>query len=385
MKIKCRPDDFLVEELTDVVPSSGPFALYRLTKRSMGTPETVAAIQRRWDIDRRRISFGGLKDRHAVAVQHLTIERGPRRRLAQEQFELEYLGQAPHPFGPKDIRGNRFRIVVRDLTGPAARAASSAIDGSARDGLPNYFDDQRFGSLGESGEFVARPWCAGDFERALWLALVEPNEHDRPEDRAQKEILRKHWKDWAACKGALEKSHRRSLVTYLADHPADFRGAFSRIDKDLRSLYLSAFQSRLWNLQLAALLREVLPADALLAMDRKAGELLFFRSLDPAVRDRLRATALPLPSARTRLPEGPDRERLDRVLASEGLQLRSLRIKHPKDSFFSKGDRAALFLPTDLKCAEAEDELYPGRRRMDLSFDLPRGCYATILIKRISL
>ena len=32
-----------------------------------------------------------------------------------------------------------------------------------------YFDDQRFGSVGESGEFIGRAWCLGNYERALWL------------------------------------------------------------------------------------------------------------------------------------------------------------------------------------------------------------------------
>ena len=36
-----------------------------------------AAVRRRWRIDFRRLSYGGLKDRHAVTSQFLTIFRGP--------------------------------------------------------------------------------------------------------------------------------------------------------------------------------------------------------------------------------------------------------------------------------------------------------------------
>lgn len=90
-------------------------------------------------------------------------------------------------------------------------------------GVPNYFDDQRFGSLGQSGEFIAVPWCRGDYERALWLALADPNEHDRPEDRKEKQLLRDRWGDWLGLKTDMPRGSRRSIVTFLVDHPTDFR------------------------------------------------------------------------------------------------------------------------------------------------------------------
>jgi tRNA pseudouridine13 synthase len=194
MKLKCRPEDFQVDELTDFAPAAGPFALYRLTKRSIGTPEVIDAVVTRWGIPRRAISFGGLKDRHALTRQHVTIERGPRRELRQTGFEFEYLGQAARPFSSKDIRGNRFAIVMRDFTADALARAEKALAETTT--LPNYFDDQRFGSLGESGEFIARAWCEQRWERAVWLALADPNEHDRPDDRERKRLLREKWGDW---------------------------------------------------------------------------------------------------------------------------------------------------------------------------------------------
>src|SRR5205823_4102134 len=115
MKLKRLPEDFQVEELADVEPEGGEFALYRLTKRSVGTLEAVAAIARRWRVPRRTISFGGLKDRHAITTQYLTILRGPRRGLRETQFQLNFLGQTAREFTPQDIRANRFQVVLRDL------------------------------------------------------------------------------------------------------------------------------------------------------------------------------------------------------------------------------------------------------------------------------
>ena len=45
--------------------------------------------------------------------------------------------------------------------------------------------------------------CRGaerDYERALWLALADPNEHDRPDDRKEKQLLRDRWGDWPGLK-----------------------------------------------------------------------------------------------------------------------------------------------------------------------------------------
>src|SRR6516164_3844471 len=111
MKLKQQPDDFQDEELTDIVPDDqGLFALYRLSKQGWATPDAIQAIRRRWRLDQSRVSYGGLKDRHARTVQYISIFRGPRRRLTHHGVRLEYLGQAPAPYTSRDIRANRFRI-----------------------------------------------------------------------------------------------------------------------------------------------------------------------------------------------------------------------------------------------------------------------------------
>jgi tRNA pseudouridine13 synthase len=238
MKIKQSPDDFIVEELTNVVPSEGPFALYRLEKSGWTTNDAIMAVRRRWRIDARRLSYGGLKDRHAHTFQHLTIFRGPRRDFSQDVISLAYLGQVREPFSSTSICANRFGITVRNLTPAQVEVARHALEETKRDGIANYFDDQRFGSVSAGQDFVARQLVLGDFETALKLALAEPYEHDRAAARREKETLHQYWGDWKACKQALPRGHARSLVDYLVSHPADFRGAFARMRQDLASLYL---------------------------------------------------------------------------------------------------------------------------------------------------
>ncbi len=387
MKLKQSPDDFQVEELTEVRPAGhGRFALYRLEKRHLGTPEAIQAICRRWRLELSRVAHGGLKDRHARTCQHVTVLCGPKRGLKQTNLHLQYLGQVAAPFAPEHIRANRFRITLRDLDEQAAARAGAALEEVRRDGVANYFDDQRFGSVGPSRQFVARKLIAGDYQAALKLALVEPYEHDRAAQKKETRILERHWGDWTQAKAELLRGHARSIVTYLADHPADFRGAVARLRADLKSLYLSAYQSWVWNRMLARWLEQQCRPEQLLLVAFRLGRLPLYGLLDEAQRDLFRRQTLPLPSARLKLePDDPIRQLIAAVLQEDKLELKDMKLKHFREPFFARGARPVAYFPERLEYSLAEDEKHPRRQKLGLSFELPRGCYATMLVKRITV
>ena len=386
MKLKQQPEDFQVEELTDLVPAEqGPFAFYRLEKRGWSTPDALQAIRRRWQLDLRRLSYGGLKDKHAHTVQYLTIFHGPQRRLTHHGVSLEYLGQVAEPYTSQHIRANRFRITLRALTAGELTFAQQALEEVRGEGVPNYFDDQRFGSVArQGGDFVARALVLGRYEEALRLALTAPYEFDRAPQKREKEVLLAHWGDWAVLKDKLPRGHARSLVDYLAHHPDDFRGAVARLRPDLRGLYLSAFQSYLWNQMLALWLRQHCRPEQLLTVNLRLGEAPMHRALDEEPRAELSQLRLPLPSARLHLdPADPGMILMQTILDQESLKVEQLKLKGLREMFFSKGDRAALCLPSGLTHEAGLDEKHPGRHQLVLAFELPRGAYATLVVKRI--
>lgn len=386
MKVKQLPDDFQVQECTERKPTGqGPFALYRLEKTGWSTPDALAAIRRRWGLDLRRVSCGGLKDRHACTVQYLSILHGPRRNLTHHSIRLHYLGQVASPYTSKDIRANHFRLTLRAVRPEELAVVRQAIDEICREGVPNYFDDQRFGSVGRSGEFIARYLVQGRFEAALRLALTGAYEFDRTEQKREKSLLAAHWGDWPTLKRQLSRGHARSLVDYLVHHPQDFRGAVLRLRPELQGLYLSAYQSALWNRLLARWLAQHLEPQQLLTVRLRSGAVPMHRGLTAEQLDRLARLTLPLPSARLQLPpEDPRLPLLEAVLAEEGLRREQLKIKGMRRPYFSRGERPALCLPAGLTWETAADELHPGRQKLVLGFELPRGCYATLLVKRIT-
>ncbi|HZV05446.1 MAG TPA: tRNA pseudouridine(13) synthase TruD [Gemmataceae bacterium] len=385
MKIKQQPDDFQVEEITAVAPSDGPHSLYRLEKRGWSTPDALAAVRRRWRIEPRRISYGGLKDRHAATIQYLTIFHGPRRNLRHHDIVVQYLGQVSEPYTSRDIQANRFRLTLRDLATEARAAIEERLKSLAREGVPNYFDDQRFGSVaGAGGEFVARLLVQGRFEEALRVALAASYEYDRAAQKEEKRLLTEHWGDWTRLKDELPRGHARSLVDYLRVHPGDFRGAVARLRPELRGLYLSAYQSHLWNRMLANWLSTHLRPEQLRSVALRLGEVPFHQNVDAEQLQELAALQLPLPSARLKLDEADPRAEVVRaVLAEEGLELRQMQIKGVREMFFSRGERAVLCLPCNLTHSFAPDENHQGREKLTLNFELPRGSYATLLVKSI--
>ncbi len=173
-------------------------------------------------------------------------------------------------------------------------------------------------------------------------------------------------------------------MSFLADRPSDFRGALARLPSELRSLYLAAYQSHLWNRMLARWLEQHCRPDQFVAVRLRLGSVPFPRALDPDQRSALATLQLPLPSARLKLAaDDPLAPLVEAVLAKEGFELRQMQVKGIREFFFSKGDRAALCQPRELNYETAPDEFHPGRHKAVLSFELPRGSYATLLVKRV--
>ncbi len=387
MKVKQEPDDFQVEEQTDVIATSdGSFALYRLEKTGWTTIDALASVRRRWKIDHRRLSYGGLKDRHARTVQYFTIHNGPQRDLAHHTIAVRYLGQAAAPFTSADIRTNRFRITIRSLAPGIRPETDRRLAEMAGQGVPNYFDDQRFGSVaGPAGEFIAWHLVHGRFEERCAKPSPRLMPSTAPRSRRKRRL--------SESSGATGRCARPSC---RADMPAAWWIIFACIretsagpspdfDPNLRGLYLSAYQSHLWNRILARWLTDHAKPEQLRMIPLRLGPVPFHSGLDSTALETLTSLSLPLPSSRWKPEAGDPRlSVVESVLAEDGLTLNQMQVRGVRELFFLRGERPALCRPVGLSGEWGDDERKRGKLRLTLCFDLPRGSYATLIVKALT-
>lgn len=379
MKFKVLPEDFAVEERIHLrFTPGGEFGVYRVRKRGVTTLSVQAQMARELGVAQSDVVFPALKDKDAVAVQHAAARGTGPTRVAGKGFTARFLGRVPRPLTPSDILTNRFTLVLRDLSAKEVTRIQERSAALERTGLPNYFDEQRFGSYAPGHDHIGKRILQRDAEGALRAYLTQPFVGDPKPVREFKTFAGDHWGDWDAIfEAAPRPSNFRSVLTYLRDHPEEYRKALNLITQRLLSIYLSAYQSMLWNRiagrYLGAQLGAV-PAYVEVADER----LPIYRTLPAAVDPE---AIIPLPNHRAAY-NPKVAEVVARVMDEEGLTLNDLKARILKRAYLSKGRRNLLMIPEDLSISEPEpDEQFPDRQRMTVSFILPRGSYATMVLK----
>ncbi|HZU85665.1 MAG TPA: tRNA pseudouridine(13) synthase TruD [Polyangiaceae bacterium] len=188
-RIKQTPEDFVVEEIAAYAPSgAGEHVLVRFTKRDMTTLDAVRAIAEACGCDPREAGFAGMKDRRAVTTQTMSLHASPdvdphalaARALAASLPGIAVVDAAPHgnKIKPGHLAGNRFAITVRGIARDRVADVEASLRRVSREGVPNAFGAQRFGSAGDNAP-RALAWLRGHapapqdprIRRLLWSSL----------------------------------------------------------------------------------------------------------------------------------------------------------------------------------------------------------------------
>ncbi len=149
-RLRSVPEDFVVDEdLGFEADGAGEHLLVRIEKRAANTEWAARALARFAGVAPNAVSYAGLKDRHAVSRQTISLHLPGRDDPDWSQFQpdgLRVLSAIRHGRKLKRgaLRGNRFRIVIRDVRGDRG-TAERVLGEIARSGVPNYFGEQRFG------------------------------------------------------------------------------------------------------------------------------------------------------------------------------------------------------------------------------------------------
>ena len=154
-RLRATPEDFFVEELAGFDPTgSGEHLLLTIEKRGMNTAFAARSIAQWAGVDEMAIGYAGLKDRHAVTRQRISVHLP--RKVAPDiaDLQVEGLRVLEHAWHAKKLprgalAGNRFVLVLRDVRGDPSAIEDRLRQIAAR-GVPNFFGEQRFGRGGDN-------------------------------------------------------------------------------------------------------------------------------------------------------------------------------------------------------------------------------------------
>ncbi|MHB8054218.1 MAG: tRNA pseudouridine(13) synthase TruD [Candidatus Aminicenantales bacterium] len=382
--IKAKPEDFIVEERADLPLSpGGRFAVYRLHKSHWNTADLVRQLARRFGLPPGRIAYGGKKDKHGQTAQYITIEDGADRSETGKDYRLEAAGRMDRPMGPDLIRANAFAITIRDLTDLSEAVA--AAERIRTGGFPNWFDDQRFRSYDLERGFFAEKILHRHWNGALQVFFTSITPGLSGRERARRRELFRLWRDWKACRAIAEGALEREVFDVLRKKPADFAEALHRLSEEEVSMQYAVFQAHLWNELLRRIFRARKIASAE-ASGREGPYLFWGKKAGEADLSALRALPLPTAAVKMDFPGRESEKLFSEILAEKSLTRAAFRTRELRRVRFQSFLRPAAVVPEDFRVVETGlDELHPGRKKIVLRFVLPRGSYATILVKYLTL
>lgn len=154
-RLRSRPEDFQVTETVGFEPSGeGEHAFLYVEKRGMNTDWLARQLARFAGVKPVAVGYAGLKDRDAVTRQYFTVQLPGRESpdwgsLGLEGVRVLEATRHHRKLQRGALRGNRFRLTVRKLSGDPS-ALHERLAAIARRGVPNYFGPQRFGRGGDN-------------------------------------------------------------------------------------------------------------------------------------------------------------------------------------------------------------------------------------------
>jgi tRNA pseudouridine13 synthase len=276
-KLRTDPADFIVEEIPVEKKggTAGPFLICRLTKTNWELQHAIKEIAKRLGISHRRIGWAGTKDRNAITRQLISLYNITAAQVAEVRLKdiiLEPVGLSNEGLSLGDLLGNRFEITIRDCHQADLEQRVHAISGTVCHAVPNYFGLQRFGATRPVTHRVGEWILRGNYENAV-LAYVGQAFPGEPEE--VREIRTAFWetRDIPSALSDLppQMSYERAMLHYLYSNPGDYGGALRELPPKLLSMFVSAYQSFLFN---CALSRRI--DDGHTLTDPRAGDRLLF-------------------------------------------------------------------------------------------------------------
>ncbi len=378
-RIKQRIEDFVVEEMplqksaeVNGKIEADEYIVFSLEKFNWDTNQILKLIAKKLHVAADRFRIAGTKDKRALTRQRVSLW-DPDRKLEETLKEVRikdikiYNIKRGDKLRLGELEGNKFEITIRDivLKEEEIRSRLDALFDEMKIGIPNVFGPQRFGETRPVTSAVGKEMLKSNFERAVKIYLADYFEAEPEDARKARRYLSENWNISGFSKSTelfpYRLKNERSMLFYLQEHPKDFGGALRRLPKRLRKMFLNAYQSEIWNIV----------AEEHYSQERGKKEISNMK--------------IPLVGYDTELDEGDAiHKKIINLLKKDKIRLADFAMRGMPELRCNGSERRLLLFPKNMKLIEvSDDEFNAGKKAAQISFSLPAGSYATVVLKEI--
>jgi tRNA pseudouridine13 synthase len=401
-KLRTIAEDFIVKEIYQypTADKQGIFSVGEITALNWETNHLIREFSKKLHISRKRISFAGTKDKRALSTRLMSFHNVSIDDLLKiniKDVTINNLYKSNKSVQIGDLVGNKFDIKIRNIENNIKKnEVKNTIDLiNKTGGFPNFYGIQRFGIIRPNTHIVGKNIIHGDFEKAAMNYIGNPIKGEDEDVYT----LRKELEESRDFSKALESypsylSFEKAILNKLIENPDDFVGALMELPKNLLTMFVYAYQSFLFNKILSWRIRNKIPlnkaieGDIILPLrnnilDQK-GIFVTKENIDKVNKQISKGKAFVsgvLFGYDSVISSGDIGEFEHKLIEQEGFVLRDFIV--PEIPFISSsGSRRSLLAPVNnLNYVLDKDELNSGKNKLQLKFDLGKGCYATSLLR----